>query len=236
MTEDLKKQVGEAAVDYVEDGMTVGLGTGSTIHYTIQKLGELVKAEKIDISVVSTSLDTEQKAKKLGMRTENVNSVKKIDVAIDGADEVSKDLDLIKGGGGALTREKIVDYMAEKFIVVVDESKLKGILGDFPIPIEVLPYSWYQTKRQLEALGAAVSQRTEGGQYNKPFVTDNGMYILDAKFEHIFKPAQLEKIINNMPGVIENGIFRNEKVHKVLVATAQGIKTLPEEVEAPTPA
>jgi len=227
MSEDLKKLAAEAAVGYIQDGMIVGLGTGSTVYYAIQKLGEIFQAGSLDVSVVSTSIDTEQKAAKLGLRTVNINSVDRIDVAIDGADEVDKDLNLIKGGGGALTREKIIDYRAENFVVVVDEGKLSDILGSFAVPVEVLPFSWYQTKRELEALGASVSQRTAGA-YNKPFVTDNGMYILDAKFEHIFKPEQLEKIINNIPGVIENGIFRKEKVQKVVVGTSSGTKVLPE--------
>lgn len=232
MSEELKKLAGDAAVDYVKDGMVVGLGTGSTVHYTIQKLGELVQAKKIDITVISTSVDTEQKAVKAGLKLIDINSVDNIDIAIDGADEVGKGLDLIKGGGGALTREKIIDYLAKEFIVIVDEGKVKDLLGDFAIPVEVLPFSWFQVKKLLEALGAAVSQRTIAGQHNQPFVTDNGMYILDAKFDHIFKPAQLERIINNIPGVIENGIFRNEKVQKVIVGTTEGVKVFPEETSA----
>lgn len=224
VAEGQKQLVGMKVVDAIEDGSVVGLGTGSTVSYTIQELGRRVQARELNARVVVTSRDTEEKALNLGLEILNINEVDKVDIAIDGADEVSKELDLIKGGGGALTREKIIDYLADKFIVIVDERKLKEMLGTFPIPVEVLPFSWFQTKRGLEALGASVSHRMLTQQ--KPFVTDNGNYILDAKFTHIIKPSRLEQLINNIPGVIENGIFRHDKVTEVWVGTQKGVKVL----------
>ncbi len=210
----LKEKVGKKAAEVIKEGMSVGLGTGSTVFYTLKALeGKKIKG-------VCTSKDTEKKAEKFGIETVDLNDAEKIDIAVDGADEFDKDLNLIKGGGGALTREKNIDYRAEKFIVVVDESKKKKFLGDFGLPVEVMQFSWKHVKNDLEKLGAKVERR--GGK--KPFVTDNENYILDAKFETILKPERLEKLINNIPGVVENGIFRKEKVSIVLMGTEKGVK------------
>lgn len=207
-----KELVGKEAADLVKNGMVVGLGTGSTVFYTLQALGE----KKLDITCVATSKDTEEKAAEFGIKIVDIDSVDKIDIAIDGADEVDKDLNLIKGGGGALTREKIIDYLAESFVVITDESKMSEVLGSFPLPVEVLQFGWQQTKKKLEALGCKVTKRD--------FVTDNGNFILDCKFESILKPAKLERIINNVPGIVENGIFRSENVSEVWVGTKEGVK------------
>ncbi|MFO7872132.1 MAG: ribose-5-phosphate isomerase RpiA [Candidatus Undinarchaeales archaeon] len=212
--EKLKERVGKKAAEFIKGGMTVGLGTGSTVFYLLKELeGKKIKG-------VCTSKDTEKKAEKFGIKTADLNDVEKIDIAVDGADEFDKDLNLIKGGGGALTREKNIDYRAEKFIVIVDESKKKEFLGDFGLPVEVMQFSWKHIKKDLEKLGARVKRR--GGK--KPFVTDNGNYILDAQFETILKPARLEKLINDIPGVVENGIFRKEKVSIVLMGTENGVE------------
>ncbi|MFH1424287.1 MAG: ribose-5-phosphate isomerase RpiA [archaeon] len=227
MTQEAHKQlVGTKVVDVIESSTTIGLGTGSTVFYTIQEIGKRLKEGELEgIQGVCTSVDTENKAKKAGIDILNINEVEKIDIAIDGADEVDQELNLIKGGGGALTREKIIDYMAEKFIVIVDGKKMKQVLGDFPIPVEVLPFSWFQAKKHLENLGSSVSLRVLST--NQPFVTDNNNYILDAKFSHVLKPERLEQIINNLPGVLENGIFRAEKVTQVWVGSDKGIAVLP---------
>lgn len=212
--EKLKERVGKKAAEFIKEGMTVGLGTGSTVFYTLKELeGKKIKG-------VCTSKDTEKKAENFGIDIVDLNDVEKIDIAVDGADEFDKDLNLIKGGGGALTREKNIDYRAEKFIVIVDESKKKELLGDFSLPIEVMQFSWRHVKKDLEKLGAKVKRR--GGE--KPFATDNDNYILDAKFESILKPERLEKLINNIPGVVENGIFRKEKVNRILMGTEKGVK------------
>jgi ribose 5-phosphate isomerase A len=219
--ENLKELVGRKAASLVEDGMTIGLGTGSTVFYTIQELGKLGKK----IKAVPSSVDTEKKAKEAGIELitfSELDNVEKIDLAIDGADEVDKDLNLIKGGGGALTREKKIAYQAERFIVVVDESKMVDILGKFPLPVEVLKTKTEDVKKGLEKIGARVSLR---GSEN-PFVTDNGNYILDAKFEYILKPDRLEQLINKIDGVVENGIFRKDKVTEVWVGSGEEVKVL----------
>lgn len=216
--EKLKEKAGKEAAKLVKDGMTVGLGTGSTVFYTLKAL----KDRKI--KGICTSKDTEKKAKKLGIEIIPFEKLSEtdIDIAIDGADEVDKDLNLTKGGGGALTREKMVDYKAEKFVVVVDESKLVELLGDFPLPVEVEKEKVEEVKEELKKIGARPELRGE----KKPFVTDNGNYILDAEFDAILKPERLEKLINKIEGVVENGIFRREKVEKVLVGTENGVDVL----------
>ncbi len=219
--DNLKEIAGKEAAKFVKDGMIVGLGTGSTVFYTIKELGARASSG-LNFQAICTSKDTEKKAKEFGIKVVDLNEVEKIDIAIDGADELDKDLNLIKGGGGALTREKIIDYRAEKFYVVVDQSKKKEILGNFSLPVEVMKFCWKPVKNDLEKLGAKVTLR--GGE--TPFITDNGNFILDAKFDRILRPARLEEIINNIPGVVENGIFRKEKVTAVLVGTEKGVEIL----------
>ena len=142
-------------------------------------------------------------------------------MSIDGADEVDRELNLIKGGGGAHLREKRIAYKAKRFVVVVDENKLSDMLGRFPVPVEVKRDKWEFVKKELEKIGATVSLRVKNEEI---FLSDNGNYILDAKFDFILKPARVESMINEINGVLENGIFRKEKVSEVWVGTEEGVK------------
>ncbi|MDT2046827.1 ribose-5-phosphate isomerase RpiA [Bacillus sp. 1780r2a1] len=198
-----KQIIGEKAVDFVEDNMVVGLGTGSTVFYTIRKLGQLVK-QGLHITGIPTSIQTEELAKKFGIPISKFEDVEQIDIAIDGADEVSSELDLLKGGGGALLREKIVAREAKTFIVVADSSKLVEKLGSFLLPVEVIPFGVEVTKKNIYRLGGNVNLRESKG---KPFKTDNGNYILDCSFSDILSPKVLERELNMIPGVVENGLF-----------------------------
>jgi ribose 5-phosphate isomerase A len=224
--EDYKKQAGEEAVKHIEDEMIVGLGTGSTVEYTIRKLGQMVK-EGLKIQGIPTSIHTKRIAKEENIPLTTLDEHPEIDITIDGADEVDSYLNLIKGGGGALTREKIIAFNSKKVIIVVDDSKVVKALGiDFPLSVEVVKFGWTSTKKILEAFGCNVELREvmEG----EPFITDNGNYILDCEFERIENPEQMEIDINCVPGVVENGLFIN-LVNEVIVGSKQGILTLEKE-------
>ncbi len=204
----MKQEVGRAAAAKVQSDTVVGLGTGSTTAFAIQFLGDrLASGELKNIKGVPTSFQASVLAKKYGIPLTTLDEVDKIDIAIDGADEVDPQFNLIKGGGAAHTREKIVDGLAEQFIVVVDSSKLVEKLGStFALPVEVLPMAVAPVTRALEALGAAVDLRM-GVNKDGPVITDQGNMVLDAKFEAIANPAEMEAHINNIPGVLENGLF-----------------------------
>jgi len=198
-----KQIVGEKAAEYVKDGMVVGLGTGSTVFYTIKKLGEMV-SQGLTIKGIPTSIQTETLAKKLGIPLVDFSEVDRIDVAIDGADEIDSNLNLIKGGGGALLREKIIAKAANTFIVVADSSKIVETLGSFPLPVEVVPFGYEMTKKQIKQLGIDPILRQLN---NQPYKTDNGNYIFDCEISSIFHAAELEQELNMIPGVVENGLF-----------------------------
>lgn len=218
----LKKQAGEAAAEHVKDGMVVGLGTGSTVEWTIRKLGEYVNSG-MEIIGIPTSIRSEELAKELGIPLTTLLEHPEIDLTIDGADEVDPKLNLIKGMGGALTREKIVAYSSKQEIIVVDESKLVDVLGTkSPLPVEVLQFAWSGCKNNLEKLNAKPILRMKE---NKEYVTDNNNFILDCRFESIPNPEELEIKINTIPGVLENGLFL-KLTDKVIVATESGIKVL----------
>jgi ribose 5-phosphate isomerase A len=220
--EEMKKLAGEKAVEYVEDNMILGLGTGSTIEYTIRKLGKLVD-DGLRIKGIPTSLHTRKIAKECNIPLTNLEENPVIDLTIDGADEVDSNLNLIKGGGGALTREKIIAYHSNKEIIVIDDSKVVKALGvDFPLPIEVVKYGWSSTKKALEEFGCTIELRKI---VEEPFISDNSNYILDCDFERIEDAGQLEKDINNIPGVLENGLFIG-LVDKVIVGSKKGLMTL----------
>lgn len=222
-TEDMKKLAADKAVEYIKDGMIVGLGTGSTAEYAIRKLGELVVKDELDIKGIPTSVHTKKIAKECGIPLATLEEYSVIDITIDGADEVDSKLNLIKGGGGALTREKIVAFHSEKEIIVVDDSKIVKALGvNFPLPVEVLKFGWTATKRALEEFGCICSLRKV---MNEPFITDNQNYIIDCDFEHIPEPEQIEFDINSIPGVVENGLFIG-LADEVIVGSKQGIMTL----------
>ncbi len=223
MGANLKEIVGRKAAHLVKNGMTIGLGTGSTVFFTIQELGERIKKEGLKFKAIPTSVDSEKKAKEAGIELIPFKDLEKtkMDLDIDGADEVDKELNLIKGGGGAHLREKRIAYKAKKFVVIVDEGKLVDILGKFPLPVEVKKEKWESVKKELEKIGAKAHLRQKEG---RNFVTDNGNYILDAKFDFILKPDVVEDMINKISGVEENGIFRNSKVSEVWIGTESGVE------------
>ena len=224
--EELKKLAGEKAVDHIEDGMIIGLGTGSTVEYTLRKLGELVK-KGLKIKGIPTSVHTQRIAEKEKIPLTTLEENPVIDVTIDGADEVDSDLNLIKGGGGALVREKIIAFNSKKVIIVIDDSKVVKALGiDFPLPVEVTKFGWTSIKKTLEEFDCNVELREI--MENEPFITDNGNYILDCEFDRITDPEQLEIDINNIPGVVDNGLFIG-LVDEVIVGGKQGILTLDKE-------
>ncbi len=214
----VKELAGYKATEFVKDGMILGLGSGSTVYYTFLKLGELIK-NGLKIKGIPTSIKTEEIAKKVGIPLTTFEESPHIDLTIDGADEVDVNLNLIKGGGGALLREKIVAKASKKYIVVIDSSKTVEELGKkFPLPVEVFPFGWQMTKLNLENLGLKIEiKKIE----NKFFVTDNGNYIFHCtlcrnqneqesqidKDAYLAKLKELEWKINNIPGVIENGLF-----------------------------
>jgi ribose 5-phosphate isomerase A len=204
----MKQQVGKAAADRVQSGSIVGLGTGSTTAYAIQYLGDRIKSgELTDIKGIPTSFQASVLAKQYGIPLTTLDEVDRIHIAIDGADEVDPQKNLIKGGGAAHTREKVVDSLAELFIVVVDQSKIVTALGStFPVPVEVLPMAIAPVTRALEKLGGKPELRM-GVKKDGPVITDQGNMVLDVTFASIPNPAELEKILNNIPGVLENGIF-----------------------------
>lgn len=196
-----KKIAAEKAVTYVENNMIVGLGTGSTAKFAIEFIGHRVAAG-LKVQAVATSLESEKLAKENNIAL--LAEFKKIDITIDGADEVDDLGNLIKGGGGALTREKIVATASKKEIIIVDEAKLVETLGAFPLAVEVLPFAWTFVKEKLKTLGCEVNLRKKSGEI---FLTDNQNYILDCGFKRITEPRKLEREINSIPGVVENGLF-----------------------------
>lgn len=204
----MKQEVGKAAADRVKSGTIVGLGTGSTTAYAIQFIGDRLKAGALkDIQGIPTSFQAEVLAKQYGIPLTTLDAVDHIDIAIDGADEVDPQKNLIKGGGAAHTREKIVDYLADQFIVVVDSSKLVDRLGaSFAVPVEVIPMAIAPVMRAIESLGGKPELRM-GVKKAGPVITDQGNMVIDVRFDRIDQPAELEKTLNNIPGVLENGIF-----------------------------
>jgi ribose 5-phosphate isomerase A len=204
----MKQAVAQAAANQVTSGMVVGLGTGSTTAWVIQYLGDRLKSGELkDVQGIPTSFQASVLAKKYGIPLITLDDTDRIDLAIDGADEVDPHKNLIKGGGAAHTREKVVDALAEQFIVVVDSSKLVDQLGSiFPVPIEVLPMAIAPVTRAVTRLGGHPELRM-GVKKDGPVITDQGNMVLDVKFDRIDDPAELERTLNNIPGVVENGLF-----------------------------
>ena len=204
----MKQEVGRAAAQKVQSNTIVGLGTGSTTAYAIQFLGERLQRGEIEnIAGIPTSFQADILARQYGIPVTSLDVVDRIDIAIDGADEVDPHKNLIKGGGAAHTREKLVDGQADCFVVVVDSSKLVEQLGStFPLPVEVMPVARVPVMRALEKLGGKPELRM-GIKKDGPVVTDQGNFIVDVKFDKIDNPVELEKVINNIPGVLDNGLF-----------------------------
>jgi ribose 5-phosphate isomerase A len=204
----MKQEVGKAAAARIQSGMIVGLGTGSTTAYAIEFLGDRLKSGDLkDIKGIPTSFQASVLAKQYGISLTTLDEADRIDIAIDGADEVDPQHNLIKGGGAAHTQEKIVDCLAEQFIVVVDSSKLVDKLGStFRVPVEVIPMAMTPVMRAIEKLGGKPELRM-GVKKAGPVVTDQGNLVIDVKFDTIDNPGELEKTLNNIPGVLENGLF-----------------------------
>jgi ribose 5-phosphate isomerase A len=204
-----KEIAGRRAADLVESGMTVGLGTGSTVWFTLVRLAERIEAEGIEIRGVPTSVDTETKARELGIPLATLDEVESIDLTIDGADEIDGDYNMTKGGGGALLREKVVAHISKREAIVVGRAKLVERLGTtFLLPVEVVPFARPVVARAIKAMGADPILRLAGP--DQPFMTDNGNEILDCKFPEGIKDAPaLETELDKIPGVVETGLFIN---------------------------
>ena len=224
-TEDQKKIAAEKATENVKSGMVVGLGTGSTVYYALLKLGDRVR-EGLDIVGIPTSAGTEKIAIAQQIPLTTLASHPTIDLTIDGADEVDAHLNLIKGGGAALVREKIIANASKKILIVVDESKVSRVLGTtFPLPVEIVRFGWEATQAEINRICGNSTLRlapTQDGN-QQPLITDNGNYILDCHFDGIPAPEQVELQLNNIPGVVENGIFVN-RADKIIIGTPSGIR------------
>ncbi len=221
LTQDqLKALVGQAALQYVVPGEIIGVGTGSTVNHFIDALGSIKGHIK---GAVSSSVVSTQRLQALGIPVFDCNSVSRIAVYIDGADEIDKHGFMIKGGGAALTREKIVAAQSEKFVCIADESKLVTTLGKFPLPVEVIPMSSQRIISQFQTKGATASLRMKA---NQPVVTDNGQYILDVTGLQITDPLAFETEVSQWPGVLTVGVFAYQRAHVCLLGTATGVKTL----------
>lgn len=214
--DDLKKIVAKEAIKLIKNVETIGVGTGSTVNYFIEALAEV--KPQFDTAVAS-SVATEKLLKSQGIRVEELNSVSEISIYVDGADEFNQHGYLIKGGGGALTREKIVAAASKQFVCIVDESKQVDVLGKFPLPIEVIPMARsYVAREMIKLKGDPV--------YREGVVTDNGNVILDVFNLKIIDPIELESVINDIPGVVSNGIFAKRGADKLLIGTGDGVRTL----------
>ena len=198
-----KQRAAEAAVEYVKDGMIVGLGTGSTTEFAVKKLGEKVR-DGLAIRGIPTSDITKKQAEEEGIPLIDFSETMYIDLTIDGADEIDADLNMIKGGGAALLREKIVASASREEIIIVSSEKFVHQLGSFPLPVEVIPFGWQVIFNQLETLGGSPDLRFKQGH---PLRTDQGNYIIDCRFSQIIDAVQLEQHLNMIPGVVENGLF-----------------------------
>ncbi|WP_428000604.1 ribose-5-phosphate isomerase RpiA [Acidovorax sp.] len=218
--DELKALVGQAALQYVVPGEIVGVGTGSTVNKFIDALASM----KGDIKgAVSSSVASTERLKALGIPVFDANEVEALSVYIDGADEIDGQGHMVKGGGAALTREKIVAALAGRFVCIADASKLVPALGKFPLPVEVIPMAAQNIARRFAALGGKASIRQKDGQ---PLVTDNGQHILDVTGLSITDPLAFESDVNQWPGVVTVGVFAHQKASVCLLGTAQGVKTL----------
>ncbi|MDH5395479.1 MAG: ribose-5-phosphate isomerase RpiA [Gammaproteobacteria bacterium] len=218
MTQDeMKQAVAKAAIEYIEAGTIVGVGTGSTANFFIDELAKI--KHKIDGTVASSEASA-ARLKGHGIEVFDLNSVSEIAVYVDGADESNKHLHLIKGGGGALTREKIVAAASKKFVCIADESKLVDVMGKFPLPVEVIPMARSLVAREIiKQIGGEPVLR-EG------FITDNGNVILDVHNLEIMEPTKIEQILNNITGVVTNGLFAIKPADVLLLGTPDGVKTI----------
>lgn len=218
--DELKTLVGQAALHYVVPGEIVGVGTGSTVNKFIDALATIKDSIR---GAVSSSEASTARLQALGIPVFDANEVERLSVYIDGADEIDGAGYMVKGGGAALTREKIVAALAERFVCIADESKLVPALGAFPLPVEVIPMAAAQIARRFAAMGGQATLRCKDGQ---PLVTDNGQHILDVRGLSIAEPLAFESQVNQWPGVVTVGVFAHQKAHVCLLGTAQGVRTL----------
>lgn len=216
-----KKAAAEKAAEYVEDGMVLGLGSGTTVYWLLKRLGELV-GQGLNIKGIPSSLRTEGWAKEFGIPLTDFSEVETLDLAIDGADEIDPDFQLTKGGGGSLVREKLVNAHAKQVIIIADQSKMIDQLGAFALPVEVLQFAWQRTADKIAALGAKPVLRERDG---KVFVSNNGNYILDCAFGSIEDPRALHKELKLLLGVVETGLFI-DMTDKVILAGPEGARVL----------
>ncbi len=214
--DEMKRAVAKAAIDYIKPGMTVGVGTGSTANCFIDELAAI--KGRIETTVASSEASA-ARLKGHGIPVEELNMVNVIDVYVDGADESNKYLHLMKGGGGALTREKIVAAVSKQFVCIADESKLVDVMGEFPLPIEVIPMARSYVARELVKLGGQPA-------YREGFITDNGNVILDVHGLQIMNPVALEQTLNNIAGIVTNGLFAMRPADVLLLGTPTGVKTI----------
>ncbi|HOE40113.1 MAG TPA: ribose-5-phosphate isomerase RpiA [Rhodoferax sp.] len=218
--DDLKTLVGQAALHYVAAGEVVGVGTGSTVNKFIDALASMKDQIK---GAVSSSEASTERLRALGIAVFDCNEVAELSVYIDGADEIDHHGNMLKGGGAALTREKIVAAQSRIFVCIADDSKLVQTLGRFPLPVEVIPMAAQRIKRQFEAMAARAVLRLKDG---KPLVTDNGQHILDVTGLQIADPLAFESLVSQWPGVVTVGVFAHQKAQVCLLGTASGVKTL----------
>ena len=210
----LKKIAAEAAIEHIEDGMIVGVGTGSTVNYFIDALASI---KHLIEGAVSSSVASRDRLIAADIPVLELNATGSLPIYVDGADEATKHRDLIKGGGGALTQEKIIAAASTRFICITDESKFVSVLGNFPLPVEVIPMARSYVARQLVALGGTPV-------YRSGFISDNGNVILDIHNMDILDPGELEQNINNIPGVVTNGLFSRRKADTLIVANATSVR------------
>ena len=221
MTQDeMKLAVAKAAIEYIPDDCIVGVGTGSTANFFIDELAKI--KGRIEGTVASSEASA-ARLKAHGIRVFDLNSVDKMPVYVDGADEVNHYLQMVKGGGGALTREKIVAAQSGQFVCIADASKLVHTLGKFPLPVEVIPMATRRLMAQFAAKGGTCTVRMQGDQ---PLVTDNGQHILDVRGLHIDNPLAFESGVSQWPGVVTVGVFAFQRAHVCLLGTADGVRTL----------
>lgn len=221
--ENLKKQVGIKAAEFVKSGMVVGLGTGSTAAYFVEELGRRVAEEQLEITGVTTSSVTSEQAKALGIPLASIDEVDYVDLTVDGADEIDSHLNGIKGGGAALLMEKIVATYSKAYIWIVDESKLSENLGSFKVPVEVIPYGSEQLFKEFERAAYAPTWRLN--EEGEKLITDMQHFIIDLHIAKIENPQKLADELDLMVGVVEHGLF-NGMVKKVIVAGSDGVKII----------
>lgn len=220
----LKQMVGIESATYIKDGMTVGLGTGSTAFYMVEELGRRIKEEQLDIIGVTTSKATQEQALALGIPLKSIDDVDHVDITIDGADEISADFQGTKGGGAALLFEKIVATNSKENIWIVDESKMVEHLGAFPLPVEVIPYGSQQLLKLFteKQLNPTIRQTNEGA----PLLTDSGNYIIDLHLEKIDAPSELGSWLDHQVGVVEHGLFLNIATRVIVGRSDKGVETI----------